>query len=429
MSRHSESPVTLEQWLSYLEQQHPREIELGLDRVLLVFRRLLPRQWRPRVITVAGTNGKGSTVRWLERMLSFQGRSTGAYFSPHIEHFNERILVNGLQVSDRDLTEAFSAVDQARGRTSLTYFEFATLAALWLFHREQVQDLVLEVGLGGRLDAVNIMDPSLAIITSIGLDHTEWLGEDLDSIGYEKAGILRPGIDAVYGEPDPPGSVLQQVAAQKVKLWQWGQDYARDGGDTLQLQSREGENFSLPWPQAQAPARALIVALQALCLLGKRPDEALLAHLGQCPALPGRFETLLSCPTLIADVGHNPHAATWLARELPRRFPGKRVLAVYAALMDKDAEGVARALSPVVSHWYLAGLDGPRGRSGETLAESLVPVLEARNLSVSSDVPQALDQAMHDAGDEDLVLVFGSFLTVSAARQWLALRGLSGAEA
>ncbi|MDX1589550.1 MAG: bifunctional tetrahydrofolate synthase/dihydrofolate synthase [Oleiphilaceae bacterium] len=425
MSRNSEVPVTLEEWLSYLEKQHPSAMELGLDRVLVVFRRLLPMHWRPRVITVAGTNGKGSTVRWLERMLSFHGCSTGAYLSPHIERFNERILIGGHEVSDASLVEAFAAVDQARGLTSLTYFEFATLAALWLFHRESVQDLVLEVGLGGRLDAVNIMDPSLAVITSIGLDHTEWLGNDRNSIGFEKAGILRPGIEAIYGEPDPPQSVLQQAAAQDVRLWRWGEDFAREEGGPLALQDRDGRFFSLPWPQADAPSSSLVVALQALCLLGLRPDEALLAHLGQCPALPGRFETLLDDPTLIADVGHNPHAAAWLAKELSRRFPGRPVRAVYAALMDKDAPGVVEALNESVSHWYLAGLQGPRGRSGEQLAEALSVPLEAHRFQVAETVPQALDEAMGDAAPDDLLLVFGSFLTVAAARDWLSRRRLS----
>lgn len=422
MSQRPDISAGLGDWLRYLEQQHYSAIDMGLERVLLVFRRLLPMQWRPRIITVAGTNAKGSTVRWLQRMLQFRGRTTGAYLSPHIEHFNERVLLNGEEATDASLIAAFNAVENARGTISLTYFEVATLAALWLFHRDQVQDLVLEVGLGGRLDAVNILDPSLAIITSIGLDHTDWLGDDLESIGYEKAGILRPGITALYGEINPPRSVLQQVAAQKVRLLSWGEDFARqpDGaGRVIDLQTPEGSPFTLNWPGQQPPATALVVALQALSLLGHTPDQPLLEFLSHCPTLPGRFERLCQAPAVVADVGHNPHGAQWLSAELAHHYPGLPVMAVYAALADKDASGVAQALTTQVSHWYLGGLEGARGRSSDALQATLDEVVPRQQTTSCGSVEAALDQAITAAGDDGLVLVFGSFLTVAAARQYL----------
>jgi len=413
MSPHCE---TLEDWLGYLEKLHVKEIDLGLDRVLVVFRKLIPRDWRARVVTVAGTNGKGSTVRWMERLLRHSGRTTGAYMSPHISRFNERISLNGEEVTDTALMTAFQAVEAARKKTPLTYFEFTTLAALWLFHEQRVEDLILEVGLGGRLDAVNIMDPDLAIITSIGLDHMDWLGDNRESIGFEKAGILRPGIPAVYGEAEPPVSVVQQASAQKVQMICWGRDFGTHGGGRIFLSRPGREVLNLVWPDGEPPL-ALVVALQAYRLLGMEPDAELLQNLLGYAALPGRFETLQGSPWVIADVGHNPHAAHWLAGELRRRAPGRRVLAVYAALRDKDAAGVAAALQETVSDWYLAGLVGPRAQSAEELRQTLETVVAPDHLHSCTTVADAINQAISAADPDDVILVFGSFLTVGAARE------------
>ena len=217
--------ATLDQWLGYLESIHPSEIDLGLDRVLLVLRRLFRRNPAGRIITIAGTNGKGSSVAALEKLLMASGRSTGAYTSPHLQHYNERVRINGADVSDDQLVRAFSRVEEARRDTTLTYFEFGTLAAFVLFQEADVEDWVLEVGLGGRLDAVNVLDPELAIITSVDIDHVAFLGDNREVIGFEKAGILRPGIPAVYADIDPPESVLQQAVAQKVQLERPGETY------------------------------------------------------------------------------------------------------------------------------------------------------------------------------------------------------------
>ena len=324
--------ATLDQWLGYLESIHPSEIDLGLDRVLLVLRRLFRRNPAGRIITIAGTNGKGSAVAALEKLLMASGRSTGAYTSPHLQNYNERVRINGADVSDDQLVRAFSRVEEARRDTTLTYFEFGTLAAFVLFLEAGVEDWVLEVGLGGRLDAVNVLDPDLAIITSVDIDHVAFLGDNREVIGFEKAGILRPGIPAVYADIDPPESVLQQAAAQKVQL------------------ERPGETYQLvPW--------------------------------------------------------------------IGRREPGAgRVIAVYAALEDKDVEGVAGAMAPVVDEWHLAGLDVHRGLSGPELVDRIGGLLRLPAATVSVSVSAAVEEALGGAGPEDMVVIFGSFYTVAQAR-------------
>ena len=413
MSPSPEAYARLDEWLEYLESIHSMEIELGLERVLLVYRRLLPRGCSARVVTVAGTNGKGSTVHALERLLRAEGRSTGAYTSPHIERFNERMRINGNEVSDAGITDAFSAVEQARQGTPLTYFEFSTLAALWLFQQHGVDYLLLEVGLGGRLDAVNIVDPDLAIITSVDLDHTQWLGEDRDRIGYEKAGILRPELPALFGDPEPPDSVLQQARAQRVELRVLGRDFGLSG-DALVLDGPAGEQ-RLPLAGTM-PSPGQMTALQAFLDLGFAVTGATLEALVNAPGVPGRFERIPGEPELVLDVGHNPHAARWLAQRLRETPCGGRTIAVYAALSDKDVAGVAAALSDQVSHWCLAGLAEPRGLTAQELATRVLPVLEQARVRGSDTVAQALDSARAMAEPADRVLVFGSFHTVGAVR-------------
>jgi len=304
--------ATLDQWLGYLESIHPTEIDLGLDRVLLVLRRLFRRNPAARIITIAGTNGKGSAVAALEQLLMAAGRSTGAYTSPHLQRYNERVRINGADVSDDQLVEAFSAVEAARRDTTLTYFEFGTLAAFVLFQEAGLDDWVLEVGLGGRLDAVNVLDPDLAIITSVDIDHVSFLGDNREVIGFEKAGILRPGISAIYADIDPPTSVLQQAAAQKVRLERPGESYQLvpsgasgepDEGFWLE-QARYGDRIFLP--DTGLPVHSLAAAVVALRQLepemGVQAIEGVIATL----KLAGRYEVLGSRPMVVADVGHNP---------------------------------------------------------------------------------------------------------------------------
>lgn len=416
MNPSPEAGTSLSGWLDYLEQIHSMEIELGLERVLLVYRRLLPRGCSARVVTVAGTNGKGSTVHALEQLLRAEGRHTGAYTSPHIQRFNERMRINGEEVSDGEITGAFQAVEQARQSTALTYFEFSTLAALWLFEQRRLEYFLLEVGLGGRLDAVNIVDPDLAIITSVDLDHTQWLGEDRDRIGYEKAGILRPEIPALFGDPEPPDSVVQQARAQRVELRVLGRDFGLCS-EGLMLDGPAGAEM-VPVP-AEAPSPGQITALQAFLDLGFAVMASTLDALLKAPGVPGRFECIAGEPELVLDVGHNPHAARWLARRLTAAPCNGRVIAVYAALSDKDVAGVTAALKEHVSQWCLAGLTEPRGLSAEALYDRVETVLNDVSVTTFETVAEALESAFAGAEPEDRVLVFGSFHTVGAARSWL----------
>ncbi len=414
-----DSDATVGEWLDYLEAIHPAEIDLGLDRVLVVLRRLFPGKPAARIITVAGTNGKGSTVAAVEALLRSAGRTTGAYTSPHLHIYNERIRINGTPVADQALISAFQRVEAARKSVSLSYFEFGTLAAFVVFAEAGIQDWILEVGLGGRLDAVNVMDADLAILTSVDIDHVAFLGDDREQIGFEKAGILRPGIPAVCADSNPPRSVLQQVSAQKVQLALAGRDYLIAGdegrGRVLNYQGRKILLPSGPLPVPSMAAAA--VALSALePELSPQVVEQVLAGL----RLPGRFEQMGQSPEIYVDVGHNPHAARWLAGRLESMAKsGRCILGVYGALEDKDVEGVVAAMKPVVSRWYLAGLDVPRGLSAEALAQRVQSAGIVPD-SLQAEVSGAIDDALAGASDRDLVIVFGSFFTVADARTRLA---------
>lgn len=408
-------------WLDYLESIHPTEIDLGLDRVLLVLRRLFLSRPRARIVTIAGTNGKGSTVAALEALLRAAGRSTGAYTSPHLHRYNERVRINGEEIDDSALTRAFARVEAARGAVSLTYFEFGTLAAFVAFADAGVEDWILEVGLGGRLDAVNVLDADLAIISSVDIDHTAFLGNDRETIGFEKAGILRPGIPAIYADNDPPHSVVQQAAAQEVSLLLHGRDYElrpekSAAGEVVRL-LYQGEVMTLP--SGPLPVRSLAAAAVAARLLQPElsPGEvsATLAPL----RVAGRFEQLAQQPPVYVDVGHNPHAAAWLAGRIRAlSAPEGRVIAVYAALADKDVENVVRQMAPVVQEWHIAPLAVPRGLSLPALQLRLA---QAGVTGVPHDsVAEAVAAAQRAAGASGMVVVFGSFFTVAEARTALA---------
>ena len=423
-----ESHSPLGEWLAYLEQLHHWEMELGLDRVMVVYRRLLPRGLRGRTVIVGGTNGKGSTVHALEQLLRQEACHTGAYTSPHIHRFNERIRIDGQEVDDSTLCRAFVAVEHARRNTPLTYFEFTTLAAFQVFQEAGVEFPLLEVGLGGRLDAVNIADPELAVITCVDLDHTQWLGEDRERIGFEKAGILRPGLSAIFGDPEPPESVVRQARAQGVALRIRGRDFGQEPearGGMLFLEHQSQPEY-IPC-QGQAPSPAQQVALQGFRDLGFVVDADRVRWLVQRTTLPGRFELVPGAPELVLDVGHNPHAATWLAERMTTLPRPRRVLAVYAALADKDVEGVVRALKQTVDDWLLAGLDCGRGLSGEQLGERLTGVLTPSEREIHPDVATALQRTLALAEPDDRVLVFGSFHTVANAAPVLRARR-AGAE-
>lgn len=414
------SNATLDDWLAYIEAMHPVEIDLGLDRVLIVLRKLFPSRPTARIVTVAGTNGKGSTIACLEALLRDKGRKVGTYTSPHLHRYNERVRVNGADASDEELVEAFSRVEAARGKISLTYFEFGTLAAFLLLDKAGLDDWLLEIGLGGRLDAVNVLDPDLAIITSVDIDHIGFLGDNREVIGFEKAGIFRPGINAICADPQPPASVLQQARAQGVHLLRDGKGYSLErNGEANTLAIGDGKVFRLP--PSSLPSGSMAAALVAMSVLEPDYDIAGGMDVLARVTVPGRMERLGDQPPVFADVGHNPHAARWLADEINRQKTGTgKVYAVYAALADKDVEGVAGSMSAVVDGWYLAGLSVPRGLTGEALQQRINGELKPNAMvSVLDTVSGAVSAVLAQARPEDLVIIFGSFFTVGEARTFL----------
>lgn len=412
--------ATLDDWLHFLESLHPAEIELGLDRVLIVFRRLFRHKPGARILTVGGTNGKGSTVAALERLLARAGRSTGAYTSPHLKRYNERVRINGQEVTDDELVRAFEVVEAARRGTSLTYFEFGTLVTFEIFRAAGVDDWILEVGLGGRLDAVNLVDADLAIITSVDLDHQAFLGNDTETIGFEKAGILRAGRPAIFADEKPPRSVLQQASAQGIRLLRPGDGYRlRPTGkqDVHRLLEMDGDSVPVKIPCQGLPVNSLAAAVVAVRSLEPGLPAASITRALEGLSLPGRFEILREFPLVIADVGHNPHAARWLASRMAAlRKPGQKLLAIYGALADKDIDGVVAAMAGQVDHWFPVALDVPRGLPCEQLIQ---PMAGLRRANCAATVKQALSAALAQAEATDLILAFGSFHTVAAVRDQL----------
>lgn len=412
-------PATLEQWLAYIEQQHPHEIALGLERVREVAQGLALERPAAQVIVVAGTNGKGSTVAFIEAIARAAGHRVGCYTSPHLQRFNERVRIDGNEPDDAAWTQAFAAVESARGAIALTYFEYATLAALWLLARAGLDLAVLEVGMGGRLDAVNIIDADVAVITTVDLDHQAFLGQDREAIGAEKAGIIRGWKPVVLGEIDPPSSVLRRAYLTGANALRFGSDFFADAREDGSWVWRDvATRLELPAPALAGPmqranAAAAIAALQALEL--PVPLAAWAAGVAGARN-PGRLEAFDAggVPVLV-DVGHNPHAARALAAALQASPVTGRTLAVLGMLADKDAAGVVAALEGQVDGWLLAGLDGARGRSAAQLAAAVQGTAAAQG-SQHADVAAALAAALASVGKQDRVLVVGSFLTAAAAR-------------
>jgi dihydrofolate synthase/folylpolyglutamate synthase len=413
---------TLAEWLSFLEAQHPKGqagIELGLERVGQVLDAMgLSARLPFPVITVAGTNGKGSSVAMLEAVLCAAGHRVGAYTSPHLLRYNERVRLNGEPVADALLVRGLAQVEAARGGVPLTYFEFGTLAALAVLVEAQVEVAILEVGMGGRLDAVNVVDADAALITNVALDHTEWLGPDRESIGREKAGILRAGQWAVIAEADPPRSVLAQAGALGLRPWRRGIDFDLARGEAGWIWTGpEGRRCELPRP-ALAGAHQLDNAAGVVMLLeglrGRLPWT--IEHLRTGLATvrhPGRLQCSIQngLPVWL-DVAHNPAGVEALARAMAEAPSGGRTLAVFSALADKDAVGMACRLAGQVDAWYVAGLPGPRGHEADALAD----LLRQAGLPVAgawSRPSMAYNAAMNEAEAFDRLLVFGSFLCVA----------------
>lgn len=397
----------LSSWLYYLERLHSQAIELGLERVQRVAAHLDLLTPAPTVFTVAGTNGKGTTCRTLEAILLAAGLRVGVYSSPHLVRYTERVRVQGEELSEAEHSRSFAAIEAGRGETSLTYFEFGTLSALQLFKQAKLDVVILEVGLGGRLDATNIIDPSVAVVTSIALDHTDWLGNDRESIGREKAGIFRSGKPAIVGEPDMPLSIQQVAEDLAAPLYRRDDAWSfSELGERWQWEGDGTRLTNLPLPHV--PLANAATALAALHYSALEIDEKAIFVGLQQATLPGRFQIVQREPLLILDVAHNPHAAAYLAGQLaklPRH--GGKVRAVVGMLSDKDIAGTLACLSGQVDVWYCAPLEGPRGASAALLAQHLT---EPQSFT---DVQTAWRQAMQDADVQDVVIVCGSFHTVA----------------
>ncbi len=419
-------------WLERIERLHPRQIELGLERVRLVAERMALRIEAISII-VGGTNGKGSTCAMLESILLAAGYRVGCYTSPHLMHFNERARINGEAASDEQLIEQFEAVEAARGDSSLTWFEFTTLAILRLFERSSLDVLVLEVGMGGRLDAVNIVDADCSIVTCIDIDHAEFLGDTREAIGFEKAHIYRPGRPAICTDPVPPQSLIDHASSIGADLWRFGQDF-NYSGDRQQWSygGRSQRRNSLAYPALRGAnqllnASGVLAALEAL--RARLPVSAQAIRQGLASVeLPGRFQVLAGRPAVVLDVGHNPHAAAHLAANLDNMGFFPYTFAVFGMLADKDIDATISHLRSRVDHWLCVDLSGPRGSSAADLAARLrkagvIPgegVDAERTISCFASPREAFAAAQERAGENDRIVVFGSFLTVADV---LAARG------
>lgn len=409
---------SLSEWLDYVEQLHAKPIELGLDRVASVKDRLGLGFAGP-IITVGGTNGKGSVCAMLESMLQAAGYRTGLYTSPHLFAYNERVRVDGVPVSDQRLADAFARVEAARGGISLTYFEFGTLVAWEIFTSAGLDTLIFEVGLGGRLDAVNIFDSDCSIVTSIGIDHVEFLGSTRESIGFEKAGIFRCDRAAICGDPQPPETLLAHAGRIGAKLQVLGRDFGFEGDkQQWRFWGKEGAKSGLA-PPALRGTRQLAnasVALAALETLRERIPVSMQAIREglSLVELAGRFQVMPGVPCVIVDVAHNPDAATVLAKNLADQgfFPNTR--AVLGMLADKDMQGVCLALKGRIDEWHVSGLSGPRAASAAQLSQAIEKSAAGGAIFRHESVSDAYATARERSNDNDRILVFGSFLTVAA---------------
>jgi len=410
----------LQAWLDWQESLHPTEIELGLERIQKVWNRIHPQKLKPVVITVAGTNGKGSSCAMLESIYLAAGYNVGCYTSPHFIRYTERIHIQGNEIDESVLCEAFDVVDQARGDLSLTYFEFGTLAALYCFSQVDLEVVILEVGLGGRLDAVNIIDADVALLTSVGLDHQDWLGTSLNEIGLEKAGVFRQGRPAICASPEPPESV--KLYADKV-----GADYLLQDKDFKISQqgatwSWSGPNnqsrYSLPMPGLRGHiqvqnASAVLMVLQSL-------EDRLPVNQNQlrqglhAVGIPGRFQVIAGDIPVILDVAHNPAAAQVLKENIVARGCSSSTYAICGMLADKDIEAVIDIMDSAISYWHIVPINTARGASVARLTQHLV-ALGHKDVNDFNTVEQAITEVQRNAQHGDEIIVFGSFYVVADA--------------
>ncbi len=411
---HSEGKC-LNEWLSYLESIHSIEIDLGLTRIMQVVERLCINFEFAQVITVAGTNGKGTTCAFLENALFDKGYSVAVYSSPHIERFNERLRINKVDIDDEALIAAFEEIEQSRGDISLTYYEYTTLAAFLVLMAKQPSYIILEVGLGGRLDATNIIDADVAVITAIDLDHQAFLGDTRELIGYEKAGIMRANRPVVLGESEPPVSVLEHAKTINANIMQRQWAFKVDEFKQHWQWQSNGycfENLSYP----HIPLDNVATALMVLIALNIELEAKHVNHIINITRVPGRTEHFDNPCNILLDVGHNPHAVRYLARYLSKRNY-KNIHAVVGMLKDKDIKNTLLEMNDIVSHWYIGSLDVPRAASSQEIAQKLKCTVA--NINCFDNVTQAFKMATKNIEPTDLILVFGSFYTVAEIRKLL----------
>lgn len=410
--------MTLDDWLSWLEKQHPKTIDLGLERAGQVADRLALRALGCPVITVGGTNGKGSTVATLISIFRAAGYRVGSYTSPHLLHFNERICIDGVPVDDAILIAAFEKIRAAQDDVSLTYFEFTTLAAFLIFREAGLDVVVLEVGLGGRLDAVNLVDADVAVVTSIGIDHVEYLGDTRELIAVEKAGIFRAGRPAICGETNPPVTLLDAAEAKGAELVCRGRDFdfREEGPDAWAWHDHERVLNGLPRPSLALANAATAVA--AVFLAPLEVSETALREGLRGARLNGRMQVVAQNPLIVLDVAHNPHGAAFFMQQLPPPQPGQRTFAVLGMLADKDIDGVVETCLGRVDAWHVVSLHVPRGAMSNRLADALY-VQGCHVAGRHESVAAALMVARQQARAADRIIVFGSFYAVAAAQQAL----------
>jgi dihydrofolate synthase / folylpolyglutamate synthase len=426
---------TLDEWQTYIGLERPGDVTRGLVPVRLVAERLGVAGAAHRNVVVAGTNGKGSTAVFCEALLCGAGLRVGTTLSPHLAEFNERIRVDGQAMSDDVICRALAAVDEAREGVALSYFEYATLAAFWVFKRSGVDATVLEVGLGGRLDAVNLADSDVAVITSIGIDHQELLGTDRESIGAEKAGILRRDIPLVFGETDMPASIAAHAARMGAPVFRFGRDYnaSMDAGSWC-FAGADGRTIAgLALPRVAVPNAATALQAARLLLPDVQFDRNSIDRASARARLAGRFQHVTARGrTFVLDVAHNPHGAAFLAAQLRAQPAASRTVAIAGFLKDKDAVGVVRALAPEVHQWWFVDTVGERAQSGAAVIESLERMkhtdgTQLRAVRVSHSGAASLDEAMEHAvaatATGDRILVVGSFNVVQRASAGLLAAG------
>jgi len=421
--------LNLNEWLEYLERCHPSTIELGLERINQVASRLPIDFSDIRVITVGGTNGKGSTVTMLSAILEAAGYRTACYTSPHLVRYNERVRLGQHLATDEELCHSFAAVEALRGDISLTYFEFGTLAALQLFSEYKPDVAIFEVGLGGRLDAVNILDPDIAMVTNVALDHMDWLGDTREAIGAEKAGIFRTGKPAICGEAGIPDTVTDHARKIGATLYVNGQTFqaSQTGDATWHWQGTGGQGQPVTHsslPLNDYPLDNCAAVLQAITLLAPEIDDKAIAHGLTHAVLPGRFQHIDRGYPLILDVGHNPHAASRVKSQVMMRYPDHKVVMVVAILVDKDYRTVMSIYQDLALSWYVAGIQEERGLPGKILynclSESGAEDVQCyETIHTAFAAAEQACQTRHAAGEKVLLLVTGSFFTVSAVMEML----------